>query len=126
MPEAIQRKLQFGDPASGWPGNPNMWIQACDGTVCKGRQKCNGKGWMLCEAPRSGGRKVVMHNASSRVSESFLWKLAKVNKQTVDEMFAEVDKHNARVEKENEERNNERFAEGAERLIHRLKRDGEL
>lgn len=125
MPESVQRKLQQGDPASGWPGNPNMWIQPCDGTKC-GKNKCKGRGWILCEAPRSGGTKVVMHNASSRVSESFLWKLAKAQKQTVDEMLAEVDKHNAELEKKIAAEKDELYTEGAERLVHRLKRDGAL
>lgn len=125
MPENVQRKLQQGDPSVGWPGNPNMWIQVCDGKHC-GSRPCGGKGWLVCEAPRSGGTKYVMHNPSGRVTESFIARLADAARKTPDQLFKEVDEHNAKVQAAAEKAQDERDEEGARRLEFELKKHGVL
>lgn len=119
MPEDLQRRLQFGDPASGWPGNVNMFIRPCKGAGCRARQ-CDG--WVVAESMTDGSVRYIMHNPSGYCNSNFLEMLAKRYKQTANELVDEIESHNNAIHAAQEARSSAAIDETANRLYDVFKR----
>lgn len=99
FPHEVQRRVQYGDPDTGWLGDENMYIRACKGDACH-RKGC--KGWVVCRMERTGRPTFVAHNPSAQIlnTRKLFEKLAKGDPRTldVDKMIDGLMKDNDKLE----------------------------
>jgi hypothetical protein len=122
FPEELQRRLQQGDPDTGWLGDENMYIRKCGGDVCKRRQCA---GYVVCRMERSGRPTFIAHNPSTQLNgPKLLRHLAEGDPRTVDvnKMIDNVIKENDKLEAERNRRAVEAAEEAADRMYVALRK----
>jgi hypothetical protein len=120
MPEDFQRKLQYGYPEIGWPGDVNMFITKCVGRYCKNRG-C--PGWALMRNDETGRDIVIAHNPGSNLSNTLFKKLAERSQKTMTQVIDEIQSFNDNLENERSQRSNEAAEETADHLYDVYRRN---
>jgi len=109
----IQRLLKKGDPTIGWEGDERLYIaprQGAEGYVV-GR---------LCE---DGVKRLICFSKAPHRLDKQLLIMLRDNDTRHNDVRKRIEQHNARVQKEHDDRAADRISEAMDRVIHGLRKD---
>lgn len=109
----IQRKLKEGDPSIGWEGDERLYIAPRDGA----------EGYVVGRLCEDGVKRLICYSKPPHRLDQELLVMLRDNDTRRTDVRKRIDLHNARIQKEHDERATERIAEAMDRVVHGLRKD---
>lgn len=108
-------RLAYGDASVGWIGDPRLGVYWFDGQLEIRRMADDGEMVLIARSP---------YGCTTLDTALLRW-LAEHDSQSrrAYDVNLELDRHNAAVERRNDEAVNDKIADAADRLAHALKRE---